>query len=393
MKYLFLIFTALWVLSSNLFSQNTIDKILIEIEKNNTTLLALKMNIEAQKIGNKTNISLQNPEIGFNYLWGNPSVIGNRIDFSVKQTFDFPSAYTYKNQISNLMNEQAELEYLNQLKALQLETRLICIDLIYINALKQEFTKRLAHSQNIAKSYKTKFDIGETNILEFNKAKLNLLNTRAEFESIEIKRNSLLSELSRLNAGQFIEFTDTVFEIPVIPEDFEQWYVVAENNNQTLAWLKKEIEISQKQVGLNRAMRLPKFQAGYMSERVVGTQFRGVSVGISIPLWENRYKVKYANANALAFESMMSDNKLQYYNNLKTLHTKAVGLQANVNDYRSNLILIDSSELLKKALDKGGISLINYILELSFYYESVNKLLELEMDLNKSVAELNRYSQ
>ena len=130
-----------------------------------------------------------------------------------------------------------------------------------------------------------------------------------------------------------------------------------------------------------------------MSERVVGQQFRGISVGISIPLWENRYKVKYATANALAFESMMSDNKLQYYNNLKTLHTKAVGLQENVNDYRSNLILINSSELLKKALDKGGISLINYILELSFYYESVNKLLELEMDLNKSVAELNRYNQ
>ncbi len=393
MKYLILLFSALWVLSSNLFPQNTIDKILIEIEKNNTTLSALRKNIDAQKIGNRTNISLQNPEIGFNYLWGNPSIIGNRIDFSVKQTFDFPSAYTYKNQISNLKNEQAELEYLNQLKVLQLETKFTCIDLIYINALKGELKKRLAHAQNIAISYKTKFDIGETNILELNKAKLNLLNTKSELESVEIKRSSLLSELSRLNGGQLIEFTDVLFEVPLIPVDFDQWYLVAEKNNQTLNWLKKEIEISQKQIGLNKAMSLPKFQAGYMSEKVIGQQFRGVSVGISIPLWENRYKVKYANANALAFESIVNDNKLQYYNNLKILHTKAIGLQKNVNDYRSNLSSIDSSELLKKALDKGGISLINYILELSFYYESVNKLLELEMDLNKSVAELNRYSQ
>lgn len=391
MKYSVLIFSTIFLLNTNIFSQNTIDNILIEIEKNNTSLSALKKNIDAQKIGNKTNISLQNPEIAFDYLWGNPSVIGNRIDFSINQTFDFPTAYSYKNQISNMLNEQVELEYKNELKTIQLQTKLICIDLIYINAFRSDFTKRLNHAQNIAESYKTKFDIGETNILELNKAKLNLLNTKTELESIEIKRNSLLSELSLLNGGQFIEFTDTIYEILIIPEDFEQWYTVAENNNQTLIWLKKEIEISQKKIELNRAMSLPKFQAGYMSERIVGQLFQGVSVGVSIPLWENKNKVKYANANALAYESIMIDKKLQYYNSLKALHTKAIDLQNNVNDYRSSLLSLSNSELLKKALDKGGISLINYILELSFYYESANKLLELERDLNKSVAELNQY--
>jgi len=31
------------------------------------------------------------------------------------------------------------------------------------------------------------------------------------------------------------------------------------------------------------------------------------------------------------------------------------------------------------------------MLELSIYYESVNKLLELERDMNKAIAELNQY--
>ena len=43
------------------------------------------------------------------------------------------------------------------------------------------------------------------------------------------------------------------------------------------------------------------------------------------------------------------------------------------------------------ALDKGEISLIDYILELSIYYESVNKLLEQEKYLNKILAKLNQY--
>jgi len=53
--------------------------------------------------------------------------------------------------------------------------------------------------------------------------------------------------------------------------------------------------------------------------------------------------------------------------------------------------LFNNSDLLKKALDKGEITLINYILELSIYYESVNNLLILERDMNKTIAELNQY--
>ncbi|MBK6964392.1 MAG: hypothetical protein IPH20_10765 [Bacteroidales bacterium] len=42
------------------------------IERNNTTLSALRKSVEAEKLGNRTGIYLQNPEAGFNYLWGVP---------------------------------------------------------------------------------------------------------------------------------------------------------------------------------------------------------------------------------------------------------------------------------------------------------------------------------
>jgi len=136
---------------------------------------------------------------------------------------------------------------------------------------------------------------------------------------------------------------------------------------------------------------MPKFQAGYMSESLVGQDFKGVTVGLSIPLWENKNTVKYAKANAIALENTASDNKMQLYSHLKVLHTKAISLQNNVSDYQSKLQLFNNSDLLKKALDKGEITLINYILELSIYYESVNNLLILERDMNKTIAELNQY--
>jgi len=375
----------------SLFAQNNVDKVLTQIEKNNTTLSALRKSADAQKVGNKTGIFLKNPEVEFNYLWGTPSAIENRTDFSIKQSFDFPTAYGYKNKISDIKNEQTELEYRKQQKTVLLQARNICIDLIYTNALKSEYGKRLNHAQNIAKSYKLKFDAGDANVLEYNKAQLNLLNLSNKIELLEIDRTALLSELTRLNGGIAIELADSEIQSQIIPTDFDQWYTQAEQSNPILNWLKQEIEISKKQVSLNKALSLPKVQAGYMSETVVGQQFRGISVGLSIPLWENKNTVKYAKANTIALEAVAADNKVQLYNQLKTLHSKAIRLQSNVTDYRSKLQSFNSSDLLKKALDKGEISLIDYIMELSIYYENVNRMLELEKELNKTVAELNRY--
>jgi hypothetical protein len=90
-------------------------------------------------------------------------------------------------------------------------------------------------------------------------------------------------------------------------------------------------------------------------------------------------------------EKTATDQKVQFYNRLKLLHAKAIGLQNNANDYKSKLQTFDSSELLKKALEKGEITLIDYILELSIYYESINKLLRSELEMNKTLAELNQY--
>lgn len=375
----------------SLLAQYNVDNVLSQIEKNNTTLLALRKSADAEKVSNRTGIYLKNPEVEFNYLWGNPSTIGNRTDFSVKQTFDFPTVYGYKNQISNIKNEQTELEYRKQQKSLLLQARIVCIDLIYTNALKLEYTKRLNHAQSIAKSYKSKFDAGDVNVLEFNKAQLNLLNLNNKIELLDIDRNALLSELTQLNGGTAIEFVDCMFQPLSITADFEQWYLQAEESNPLLNWLKQEVEISKKQVNLNKALSLPKIQTGYMSEKVVGQQFRGITIGLSIPLWENKNSVKYAKANATALEAVVADSKVHLYNQLKTLHTKAISMQNNVADYCSKLQSFNNSELLKKALDKGEISLIDYIMELSIYYENVYKMLDLEKELNKTVAELNQY--
>ncbi|MDO9512392.1 MAG: TolC family protein [Bacteroidales bacterium] len=378
-------------LSQCIFSQNSISGVLKEVERNNTRLQAFQKKGIADKLENKTGIFLENPEIEYNYLWGNPEQIGNRTDFGIYQSFEFPLAYRYKKSISSLKNKQIDIEYEKQWKEIRLHTKVLCLELIYTNAIATELNKRKADAEKIAMMYKTKFELGESNLLDYNKARLNLLNINKKAESHIIQRQALLAELARQNGGIFILFNDSVYSGPSIPNNFETWYVQSLQDNPDLELIKQESEIGSVQVKLNRTLSLPKFKAGYMSEKVENEEFRGISVGMSIPLWENRNTVKQARAHSLALQSAENDTRIQIYNYLSMLYQKALRMKLSVETYRKDLETFNNSVLLDKALEKGEIGLIDYLLELSLYYDNIEQLLEMEKDMHIILAELHQF--
>jgi outer membrane protein TolC len=373
------------------YSQASLDSVLAEIERNNTTLAAFRKNADADKMGNKTNLLPDNPEVGFNYLWGSPDVIGNRTDISVTQSFDFPTAYMYKSQLADLKNEQVEMQYNKQRYDILLEASIICSELTYLNALHAEFQKRLSNNLKIADAFKRKMEVGEANILEYNKAQISLLNTEKQLEQISIERDAALQQLASLNAGNSLSFSDSVFATNILEADFEQWFANAANSNPILNWLKQEIAISSKEKQLQVAQNLPKINAGYMSEKVVGEQFQGVTLGVSIPLWGNKNTVKYARLKTEAVYSMEADAKVQFYNEMKTLHGKAIALQSSITDFKQRISGDNILNLLEKAMQKGEISLSEYYYELMVFYDNKQELLSMEKELNITLNELNKY--
>jgi len=375
--------------SISLYAQNNINSVLTSIEENNTTLKALRETAESQKLENRTGIYLSNPEVGFNYLWGNPVDIGNRTDFSVTQTFDIPTITGMKSKVANEKNDLVEWQYKADRMNIMLEAKLYCIELVYYNALKKELDIRLEHAKTIAESYEKRLATGDANKLEYNKVQLNLSTVQGEISRIEVERNALLSQLKRLNGGNDVTFDDSLFSQTQLPLNFDDWFVNAEQKNPVLAYIKQEIEVSKRQVSVSKAMGLPTFSAGYMSEKVVGQRFQGVSVGVSIPLWENKNRVKQAKAAVRAAESREADGKQQFHSNLQIQFNRAIGLQNTAQSYRKSLLTANSTDLLKKALDAGEISLLDYMVEIGLYYETVNQALQAEMDYQKAFAELS----
>ena len=391
MKHIIIITLSAIIGVFQVFPQSNFDAVIAEIEKNNTTLIALRKQVDAQKIANRTGNTLANPEVEFAYLFGNPAELGNRTNLAVSQSFDFPTAYKYRKQIANIKNEQAELEYQSTLKSVLFEARSLLCDLVYFSAMETELNQRMEHATQISGAYKTMLAVGEANILEYNKAQLNSLNAKTELQQLAFGKDEILGELARLNGGASVNLTNAAYNVQELPTDFEQWYTQAETANPLLNWLKQEVALSQKLVSLNKAENLPKLKAGYLSEQLTGEGFRGVSFGVSIPLWENKNVVKHAKANIAAVESTVADNKVQFYNGLKTQFGKTLAMKGNYENFALSFVLFNNTDLLTKAFEKGEISLTEYILELSMYYDAFTKMHEMERDYNKAVVELNRY--
>ncbi len=369
-------------------SQNSIDEVLQSIEVKNETLNALRKTTDAQILENKTGIYLSNPQVEFGYLFGKPDPIGNRKDFSASQDFDIPTILGMKRRLADKQNMSAEMNFKAERMGILLEAKLLCLDLIYKNSLSDILEKRLSNAQHIFDIYKKYLEEGNTNRLDVNKAELNLLNSQSELRRVELERNEIINKLKLLNGGEEIYLNERQFEPILLPPGFEEWYDNAVNINPLLSFARQEVEVSKDFVRMNKALSLPTFSAGFMSERIIGETFKGVIVGISVPLWENKNRVAHAKALVSAAEAQQVDASLKYYLDAKNRYEIASGLNEISQNYKNLLKSSNSAELLQKALDAGEISLLDYLNEITLYYNSVDMALKAELDFQKVAAEL-----
>ena len=100
-------------------------------------------------------------------------------------------------------------------------------------------------------------------------------------------------------------------------------------------------------------------------------------------------RVKQAKAGVVAAQAREQDSKQQFYDRLRNLYMRASGLQQTAIAYRESLKALNNTALLMKALDVGEISLLNYIVEIGLYYDTVNQTLAAERDFEKALADLS----
>jgi len=371
-----------------LCAQQTVDDVLKIVERNNSTLQALRYTAEAQKQENRTGLALPDPEIEFSYLWGGPSSIGKRKDASVSQGFDIATVTGLKGKVVREKDELVDCQYKTDRMVILLEAKQCCIDLIYYNALLSQLDIRLGHAREIANVQTKRMQNGEGNRLEYNNVMLSLSTLESESIRMKTERDVLLAQLTQMCGGESVDFTNTEYETMDMPVDFIEWYHTVETDNPTLAYARQESEVSRKQLTLDKTMGLPSFSLGYMGEFTAGERYQGITLGMSVPLWSNRNRVRQSKAALLAAEARQDDAARTAYGNMEALFRRTVNLKMVAQTYKTALEKTDNRLLLKTALDEGEISVLDYLTGMNLYYDAASKALDAERTYQKAFAEL-----
>lgn len=369
-------------------AQNEVERVLQSVEQHNTTLIALRHETEAAKVGNHTNLNLPNPEVEFGYLWGSPSSIGHRKDVSAVQSFDFATVTGAKRRLARQQDALADWQYKESRMQLLLEAHHLCLDAIYYNAMCKELMQRKQYAEEITSAQQKRLEQGDINRIEYNQVKLDLAAVCAELMRCNTERAAVMAELQRLNGGEPLLIEATDYPAVAIANDFEAWYAEAEQKSPALAYVKQQIDVANRELAVRRADGLPTVSLGFMGEYVSGENYQGVKVGMSIPLWANKNRVRQAKAEVEAAKARQTDARQQFYSRLHNLFVQQRGLRQVVQSYQEALRATDNTSLLKKALDAGSISTMDYLLGARMYYDAVNQKMDACRAWQKTVAEM-----
>lgn len=377
--------------SQNVQAQSTINSVLSSIEKNNKTIQANAQFWEYKKLEYRTGLTPSNPTVEYDYMIGSPSNAGNQTDFVVNQSFDFPTAYSKKKQLSNEQIAQSEFQLLSTRQNVLLEAKYVCIELVYRNKFQTELLKRKTNTEKWFVAFQKRLEKGEGNILDVNKAKLQLIEIKAVFQDNLSIINQLNQKLTELNGGIVINFTDTVYlEVATIP-DFVTMETEIESMDPNRKLLEQEKIIGQKQLELTKAMSLPKLETGYHYQAILGQRFSGIHLGLSIPLWENKNKVQAQEANLTFADLNLQEHRNEHYYHIQQSYEKQQNLNLTLKEYESLFKDLNTAELLDKSLILGEISTIEYFMEMSYYYEAIKNYLETEKEYHQTIAELYKH--
>lgn len=372
------------------FAQENAGTVLSQIEKNNTALQALRKRTEADQYGYKAERALEAPEVGFDYLWSSPADIGTRKDISVTQSIDVAALAGARGKLADSRTELSDIQYNIERQKILLEAKQLYIRIVYCNAVNAELSSRIARSEQIEAAYRDMQARGETDMIEVNKAHLAFLSQKNALSRNLVERESLLSELQGLNGGEPVEVNTSVISTDeVLPADFGAWYAEASQQIPELAYMKKNVDVNAAEARTAKMANYPSLTAGYMAELVKGSNFRGLTLGLSIPIWSVRSKVRQANASCEAAKLEERDAVTKTYNSFKVLYDRAKGLQEISAELSSSLaVSTEAMALTEHKLKAGDISLIDNIMELSLYYSLADEVLATSCDYALALAEL-----
>lgn len=376
------------VISANAASAQNIDDAVRVILSNNKLLKAKIEYVNTINLEYKTNNLPPNPSISYTYLMNSADTDLNRTELIIGQKFDFPSTYFIKGDIARKREAVGKFEIESYRQEIALKAKNTLLEYIFLLNRHEQLQERFLTAQIMVEIANKRYEAGDIGITDYNKSRTEMLKLKNSLSMSESNISYLQNSITELNGGQAMELTKLSLEEVSIPATFNDLYQRIYQKSIGLKSLQTENDLSESKLKLANHQWLPGFEIGYRQDNEQGTRFSGLHFGLSIPLFENMHKVSKAES-----EMQLVNLKINSYQNELKLHKqrlfdKLISTQKAITEYKEILGTSNNALLLRKSLEAGNISISEYYLELGYYYEIQDILIELQKTLEKTASEL-----
>ena len=367
--------------------------LLDSIEANNTTLIALRAEVESRKLENRIGITLADPEVELKRMWEGAEQSGNLTELTIGQSFDLSTVMGYKSRAAESQNLLVDEEYRMARMDILLEAQLAYIDLVYYNSLISELDRRLMHARRVAEAEQRRLDNGDTDVLSYNNVVLSLSVLEAERERACTEQTVLMTQLTRLNGGEPLGNLEAKTIDVIEPlANIDSLVAQAMEHSPAMTLVRAGRDAAKSELSLAKSQHLPTLSATYINERhTIGDRSQGVAIGVSLPLWANKNRVRSARASLHAAEARETDAQVQLRSQLQAGYERVQGLQRTAVLYRTTLDEANNTALLERAMDEGFISVLEYLQGIELYYDYLDRSLNADRDYQRALAEMEAW--
>ena len=385
-----IIILLLLVLSTQLKAQTPFQHILKSIQENNPQLKAQRQYVASQKVGYKTGLTPSNPQLEYNRILSQSQ--GNPVEVLIKQELDFPTIYFQRIAMSKDLSKNLDNQIQRTRQKILLDAKLCCIELTFLNKQKLELIKRHNNAIQLKEHFINKFNQGDATLLDLNKAKLAAQNTLNQVQLNKMRINEQQEKLRKLNGGKSILWQGTDYPDESTEKDLQQLIKQLQPLDPLAQELIQNEKIASRKITINKMKALPSLSIGYKYiNSDISKKVNGIQLGVSIPLWENKNRVKQAKLNRLYHQEALISYQINFNSEIKQLWDKYQILQQSLQQYNNTLNKANNTKLLKQAMTLGEISSIEYFMELTYYYLNIDTYLELQLQYHKVLAQMQRY--
>lgn len=337
---------------------------------------------EAQMLENRTGMNLPNPEVEFSYQGNRYGVDKKTLD--VTQEFDFTTLSGAKKGLAAAKDSRAKENISIVRSNVESEADQLMTEIVYLRKMKEMLNLQLSQDKKIFEAVESMYANGAVNIVDLNAAKMEYRLTENAYKLNGIELANSMSQLERIANGT-VNWTDAKYMEYELPADFDAWSLTASNPEIDAA--NADARVAQQEITIQKREQLPNFSIGYRSE-MTGREdsFYGGSIGLEIPLWQNRGKIKAAKAAKLAAELEHDALREEFIISQRNIYSKALQLKKTSEEITRLSDECDITDKLQKMLNLGEISVTDYINQLKPILEMKQKKLECERDYQLELA-------